>query len=195
MASFQCSAFLCAHELHFLEYLWQTSNINICTKQISSSQLLQGISLPEDERILSSGSKVILSESLIAVSQLFHLFPFQLFIWFLTCYFAHLSNKFFRNFSLRQVLRWTLNKGFLPLWKPSLPWWTLIQKTHIFPLSLTYLNILSVLTWFFNKISAFDILKENLLIFIPFASWFTISYLANFVHWYRAHQIFLFWTH
>lgn len=192
MASLQCSAFLCAHELHFLEYLWQTSNINICTKQISSSQLLQGISLPEDERILSSGSEVILSESLIAVSQLFHLFPFQLFIWFLTCYFAHLSNKFFRNFNIRQVLRWTLNKGFLPLWKPSLSWWTLIQKMHIFLLSLTYLNILSVLTWFFNKISAFDILKENLLIFTPFASWFTISFLANFVHWYRAHQIFLF---
>lgn len=130
-----------------------------------------------------------------SVSQLFHLFPFQLFIWFLTCYFAHLSNKFFRNFHLRQVLKWKLNKGFLPAWKPSPPSWTLMQKMHIFLLLLTSLNILSVLTWFFNKISAFDILKENLLIFIPFASWFTISFLANFVCWHRAHQIFLFWTH
>lgn len=43
--------------------------------------------------------------------------------------------------------------------------------------------------------SAFDALKENLLIFIPSVSCYAISFLAHLVHLHRPYQIFLFCAH
>lgn len=68
--------------------------------------------------------------------------------------------------------------------------YTAVKRKACFLLSCYYFCISFLnLSWFFNRISAFDVLKSSLLIFIPSASCHTVSFLAHFVLLYRPYQI------
>lgn len=87
-----------------------------------------------------------LAVSSVAISHLFNFFPFLLiYDFFLLALLPDCLITPSENVYLRQVI-WRINYSFPPLWKPSLPWWTLAQKVRPSALLLFSLNIIC-LTW------------------------------------------------